>query len=96
MDLFTVPDPPAKAGDVGSIPGSGRSPGGILRERQHLPVHLPGEFHGQRPWWATFHEVTKESDRLATKQQQQSLLNSYHLKTFIHILFSAWIFSPQF
>ena len=34
------------AGDLGSIPGSGRSPG----ERQWLPtpVFLPGEFHGKR------------------------------------------------
>ena len=40
--------------DVGSIPGSGRSPG--EREWQHTPIFLPGEFHGQRslmghtPW----------------------------------------------
>ena len=29
--------------DVGSIPGSGRSPG-----EQHTPVFLPGESHGHR------------------------------------------------
>ena len=50
-----VKNPPANAGDrrdVGSIPGSGRSP-----ERGHSnPVFLPGESHGQRglvgysPW----------------------------------------------
>ena len=42
------------AGDLGSIPGSGRYPG----ERKWLPtpVFLPGEFHGQwsltgyNPW----------------------------------------------
>ena len=42
------------AGDLGLIPGLGRSPG----EREWLPtlVFLPGEFHGQRrlegynPW----------------------------------------------
>ena len=34
------------AGDLGSIPGSERSPG----EKEWLPnpVSLPGEFHGQR------------------------------------------------
>ena len=40
---------PANAGDVrdtGSIPGSGRSPGG--RHGNPTPVFLPGEFHGQR------------------------------------------------
>ena len=41
--------PPAHAGDtgdVGSIPGSGRSPGG--GNRQPAAVLLPGESHGQR------------------------------------------------
>ena len=32
------------AGDVDSVPGSGRSPG----ERNDFPVPLHGEFHGQR------------------------------------------------
>ena len=42
------------AGDLGSIPGSGRSSG--RRTWQPTPVFLPGEFHGQRslvgysPW----------------------------------------------
>ena len=42
------------AGDRGSIPGSGRSPG--RRECQSTPVFLPGKSHGQRslagysPW----------------------------------------------
>ena len=35
---------PANAGDVGSIPGSGRSPG----EETGTPVFLPGKSHGQR------------------------------------------------
>ena len=34
------------AGDTGSIPGSGRSPGG--RAWQLTPVLLPGESHGHR------------------------------------------------
>ena len=33
-------------GDLGSIPGSGRSPGG--GHGLPTPVFLPGEFHGQR------------------------------------------------
>ena len=33
-------------GDIGSTPGSGRSPGG--GHRQPIPVLLPGESHGQR------------------------------------------------
>ena len=39
-------NPPAKAGDPGSIPGSGRSP--WWREWIRTPVFLPGESHGQR------------------------------------------------
>ena len=41
-------------GDMGSIPGSGRSP--WRRKWQPTPVFLPGELHGQRsltgysPW----------------------------------------------
>ena len=35
------------AGDLGSIPGSGRYPPG-RREWQSTPVFLPGESHGQR------------------------------------------------
>ena len=36
-------------GDLGSIPGSGRSPGG--RERLPMSVFWPGEFHGLfSPW----------------------------------------------
>ena len=34
---------PANAGDVGLIPGSGRSPG-----EGNSNLFLPGEFHGQR------------------------------------------------
>ena len=51
------------AGDSGSIPGLGRSPGegnGWLP----TPVFLPEEFHGQRKgvWWATVHGGLIESD----------------------------------
>ena len=34
------------AGDLGLVPGSGRSPGG--GNSNPPPVFLPGEFHGQR------------------------------------------------
>ena len=34
----------SNVGDLGSIPGSGRSPG----EGHGYPVFLPGEFYGQR------------------------------------------------
>ena len=42
-----VKNPPANAGDVSSIPGSGRSPGGGNGNPLH-PVFSPGKCHGQR------------------------------------------------
>ena len=41
-----VKNPPANAGDAGSIPGLGRFP--WRRKWQPTPVFLPEEFHGQR------------------------------------------------
>ena len=41
-----VKNPPANAGDLGSIPELGRAPGG--GNGQPTPVLLPGKSHGQR------------------------------------------------
>ena len=63
-----VKNPPASAGDEGSISGSGRSPG---RKWQPTLVFSPGKSHGQRslagcgPWG---HKRVRHD--LATKQQQ--------------------------
>ena len=43
---LVVKNPPASAGDAGSMPGSGRSP--WRRKWPPTPVCLPGESHGQR------------------------------------------------
>ena len=49
-----IKNPPAKAGDAGSIPGFGRSP--WRRKWQPTPIFLPGKSQGQRslagysPW----------------------------------------------
>ena len=59
-----VKHPPANAGDirdVGSIPGSGRYPGGGNGSCR-LPVFLPGEFHGQRSLEDCSPRGHKESD----------------------------------
>ena len=61
---------PTSAGDKGSIPGSGRSPG--EGNGKPTPVFLPGKSHGQRsqvgyrPWGGK--RVRRD---LATKQQPQ-------------------------
>ena len=43
------------SGDLGSIPGSGRSP--LRKEWLPTPVFWPGEFHGQKK--LAVHEVAK-------------------------------------
>ena len=50
-----------KVGDLGSIPGFGKSPGG----GQPTPVFLPGEFCGQRSLAGDSMRGHKESDRLS-------------------------------
>ena len=53
-------NPPANAGDAGSIPGSGRSPG----EGNGNPLQCSclGNRMDRRAWWATVYGVAKESD----------------------------------
>ena len=61
---------PANAGDLGSIPGSGRSSG----EGNDNPLQCSflRNSMDRGAWRATVHGVTKDSDRheLVTKQQQ--------------------------
>ena len=78
-----VTNPPASAGDLGSVAGSGRFP--WRREWQPTPVFLPGEFHGQRslagysPWGC------KELDTI------EQLTLTYILKTLLDdLILSAW------
>ena len=55
-----VKSPPASAGDVGSIPGSGRSPGeGNGNPLQYSRLGNPME---RAAWQVTVHGVAKESD----------------------------------
>ena len=55
-----VKNPPADAGDVGLIPGSGGSPGeGNGDPLQYSCLENP---MGRGDWWAIVHEVAKEWD----------------------------------
>ena len=56
-------NPPANAGDVGSIPGSRRSP--WRRKWQPPPVFLPGDPIHRGAWWATVHGVAKSHSHLS-------------------------------
>ena len=49
------------AGDPGSIPGLGRSPG----EGSGTPLQWSGESHGRRAWWATVHRVAESRTPLS-------------------------------
>ena len=55
-----VKNPPAKAVDLSSTSGSGRSSGG--GNGIPTPVFLPGKPHGQRILSKRVHGVAKESD----------------------------------
>ena len=56
-----VKNPPANAGDVGSIPGSGRSPGeGNGNPLQYSCLENPMDRGALQ---ATVHGITEESDR---------------------------------
>ena len=55
-----IKNPPASAGDPGSIPGSGRSPGegnGNPPQYRCLENSMDGG-----AWWAIVHGVAKKSD----------------------------------
>ena len=55
-----VENRPLNAGDMGSIPGSGRSPG----EGNGHPLQNSclGDPMDRRAWWAIIHGVAKQSD----------------------------------
>ena len=56
-----VKNPPAYAGDLGSIPGSGRSPGeGNGNPLQYSCLGNPMD---KGVWWASVHGFATESDR---------------------------------
>ena len=73
--MAVVRNPPANAGDAGSITGLGRSPG----EGNSNPLQYSclGHSMDRGTWWATVHEVAKDSDRteqLKNNKEDSSLL----------------------
>ena len=61
--VLVVKNLPANAGDTGSIPGSGRSPGGGNgNPLQYSFLENPMD---RRAWWATVHGVTKSQTGLS-------------------------------
>ena len=64
-----VKNSPVNAGDVGSIPGLGRSFEG--RHGNTLQYSCMENPVGRGAWWATVRGVARVGQDLATKQQQQ-------------------------
>ena len=63
-----VKNPPANAGDVGSIHESGRSPGeGNGNPLQYSCLGNPKD---KGVWWATVHGLQRVGHDLVTRQQQ--------------------------
>ena len=62
-DGLVVKNPPANAGDMGSIPGLGRSPG----EGNGNPLQYPclENLMDRGAWWADVHGVAKSQARLS-------------------------------
>ena len=62
---------PANAGDVGCMPGLGRS----LEERNGYPLQYscPENSMNRGAWWATVHEVTKSQTRLSNFQFRSTI-----------------------
>ena len=58
---------PCNAGDIGSIPGSGRSPG--AGRGNPLQYSCLGNPMDRGAWWATIHGIPRVGCNLATKQQ---------------------------
>ena len=56
---------PANAGDVGSIPGSGRSPG--EGDGNPLQYSCLGNLKDRGAWWATVRGVRESRRRLSTR-----------------------------
>ena len=73
-----VKNPPANAGDardMGSIPGSGRSPGGGNGNQfQYSCLENPMD---RGDWWATVHRVSKSWTQLKLLSTKSSLGESY-------------------
>ena len=77
------------AGDVTSIPGSGRSHGeGNGNPLQYSCLENPMD---RRAWQATVHEVAKESDTI--KKQQQKQYSMYVCNT-AHMCVPYWTLYP--
>ena len=77
-----VKNPPASAGDVGSIPGSGRSPGEENgNPLQYFCLENPMD---REAWQAAIHGVTKSRTQLSDLTTTNM---KYYMISFLHNIF---------
>ena len=88
QEVLVVKNLPANAGDVGSSPGLGRSPG--VGNGTPLQCSCLEKSMAKAAWWATVHGIAKESDtteRLSTYEHKIScclfLSNFYFLGQYL-------------
>ena len=81
-----VKNPPDNTRNAGSIPGSGRSPGG----GQGIPLQYSclGNHMDRGAWWATVHGVAKELDMTQQLKRQTPPVTA-HFKADNHLIRSA-------
>ena len=65
---LVVKNPPANVGDAGSIPGSGRSPGG--GHDNTLQYSCLENLMDREAWQATIHRITKSHTQLKRLSMQ--------------------------
>ena len=61
--VLVIKNPPSNAGDLGSIPGSERTPG--VGDGNPLQYSCLGNPMNRGAWWATVYGVTKSWTRLS-------------------------------
>ena len=86
-----VKNPPANAGDVGSIPRSGRSPG----EGNGDPLRCSCLENpiGRGARRATVHGVAKSRTRWSDRNNDSRIFFSLHLSVDTHVAFLSWLLS---
>ena len=82
-DGTVVKSSPANAGDMGSIPGSGRSP----REGNGSPLQYSclGNPTDRGAWRVTAHVVTKESDTTEQLNNNKRYINTFQVNNVLKI-----------
>ena len=68
---MVVKNLPASAGDAGSIPGSGRSPG--EGNGNPLQYYCPENPTDREAWQATIHEIARVRHDVATKEREREI-----------------------